>query len=760
MSLLIKALKQAERRHQEALQQVTEEAAAVEAAQSAETTRPPAAPSGGSAPGSSEPDGAGVPQVSAPAPSDPVTPHDWPSTGLALEPRLPSVERADEPGSAEQPAEPAGTVPQAGAPAAAASADEGPSAGAAVGDRAAAADDGAPARGGLLGMVPARMEAPAVRVDAAAHHEPLTVAPAPVAAAPVADGPPVRPATRAAGAARSRPGARGLALLGLAAGAAGVAAWLWLEMQPAAPRPAPPPLQGTAPAGLLPPLGEPGPAPSDGPGPGPVAEAPSMAAAPGLAPAPASVVPSPATVVPPAAVVPSATVAPPPATAAAGNAVPADPVPAPAVPPPVAADARAVASVPPAVGSGPAGARPAPAVASAMPRAPAPAAREVAGAPGPAAAARPPQAPTVRRDPAATAPARLPARAASAAPPEATVARAPSAAPAEAATDAAERPDVPAADPAGTASAPAVPRFVPSAVPGDQVARLLESAWAASLRSSASARPLYEQVLRLDRHNVDALAGLASLAARDGDRAGAERLWRRVLEVDPNDPTARAGLVTLLGPADTISQESHLRGLLARDASDPGLHYALGNVLAAQSRWAEAQQAFFAAVAGDPEQPDYLFNLAVSLERIRQPQAALPLYRKALAAADRRAAGFDPAIARSRIAALESPPAPASGAAPERADRPVPPDQADGAAQSVSGIRSGAWPLRAMAVRTLSDAPDVAAVPGPSGRADDTAPDATAVADGPTAASGVALAFAAAGGVPFAPGEAHLLGAQ
>ena len=37
---------------------------------------------------------------------------------------------------------------------------------------------------------------------------------------------------------------------------------------------------------------------------------------------------------------------------------------------------------------------------------------------------------------------------------------------------------------------------------------------------------------------------------------------------------------------------------------------------------AEAQQAFFAAVAGEPDQPDYLFNLAVSLERLRQPGAA------------------------------------------------------------------------------------------------------------------------------------------
>lgn len=213
-----------------------------------------------------------------------------------------------------------------------------------------------------------------------------------------------------------------------------------------------------------------------------------------------------------------------------------------------------------------------------------------------------------------------------------------------------------ASAPATTApptTAPDAPRFVRSSSP-EAIAALLAQAYATASKSAPAARALYEQVLKLDRSNVDALNGLATLAARDGDAVGAERLWRRVLDVDPNDAGARAGLVTLLGPSDSGSQESHLRVLLAADATDPALHYALGNVLAAQSRWAEAQQAFFAAVAGDPEQPDYLYNLAVSLERIRQPQAALPLYTKALEAAQRRAARFDPTAARGRIAAIQA----------------------------------------------------------------------------------------------------------
>ena len=213
-------------------------------------------------------------------------------------------------------------------------------------------------------------------------------------------------------------------------------------------------------------------------------------------------------------------------------------------------------------------------------------------------------------------------------------------------------------------------------MPAEQVAQLLDQAWrAASGRRGAEARRLYERVLGLDRNNVDALAGLAHLAGQDGDTAGAERGWRRVLEIDPNDPVARAGLVALLGQSDASSQESQLRGLVARDPADPAPHFALGNALASQGRWAEAQQSFFAAVAGDPDQPHYLFHPAVSLQRIRQPQAALPLYRRALQAAEARAARFDPKAAGARIAAIEAARAERAspvGSRPDRADaRPV-----------------------------------------------------------------------------------------
>ena len=64
------------------------------------------------------------------------------------------------------------------------------------------------------------------------------------------------------------------------------------------------------------------------------------------------------------------------------------------------------------------------------------------------------------------------------------------------------------------------------------------------------------------------------------------------------------------------------------------LHFTLGNQLAQQGRWAEAQQEYFKAFAAEPDNADFAYNLAVSLDHLRQPRLALEYYRRALALAE------------------------------------------------------------------------------------------------------------------------------
>jgi uncharacterized protein HemY len=93
--------------------------------------------------------------------------------------------------------------------------------------------------------------------------------------------------------------------------------------------------------------------------------------------------------------------------------------------------------------------------------------------------------------------------------------------------------------------------------------------------------------------------------------------------------------------------------MLAAQPESAPLNFALGNLYAKQARWNEAQQVYFNAVAGDTENPDYLFNLAVSLDQMRQPKLAAQHYRLALDAAERRPAAFDRERLLKRMSQLQ-----------------------------------------------------------------------------------------------------------
>jgi len=167
------------------------------------------------------------------------------------------------------------------------------------------------------------------------------------------------------------------------------------------------------------------------------------------------------------------------------------------------------------------------------------------------------------------------------------------------------------------------------------------------------ARLDYESALADEPGNRDALLGLAAVETRAQRRAAAETLYRRVLQIDPRDPHAQAGLLGLrAAQTDPVVAESRLKSLIANDSAESVLYFSLGNQFAQQSRWPEAQRAFAKAIAMDPENADYAYNYAVSLEQMRQPAAALQQYRRALTLGLRRTSSFDPATAQARVQAL------------------------------------------------------------------------------------------------------------
>jgi tetratricopeptide (TPR) repeat protein len=167
------------------------------------------------------------------------------------------------------------------------------------------------------------------------------------------------------------------------------------------------------------------------------------------------------------------------------------------------------------------------------------------------------------------------------------------------------------------------------------------------------ARSEYEEALREEPANRDALLGLAAVEVRGGLFESAEATYLRLLRADPRDANAQAGLIALRGSRmDPQVAESRVKTLLATDPQAHVLHFTLGNQFAQQERWAEAQQEYFKAFAAEPENPDFAYNLAVSLDHLRQPKLAREYYQRAVALAATRGASFDAVSARARIAQL------------------------------------------------------------------------------------------------------------
>jgi tetratricopeptide (TPR) repeat protein len=187
-----------------------------------------------------------------------------------------------------------------------------------------------------------------------------------------------------------------------------------------------------------------------------------------------------------------------------------------------------------------------------------------------------------------------------------------------------------------------------------QVNPKVESGYAAYVAGDlVKARRDYEEALRDEPANRDALLGLAALEVRGGRYEAAEALYLKVLQADPRDAEAQAALLALrAGRSDPLATESRVKSLLAVEPRAHALNFTLGNQFAQQNRWAEAQQEYLKAYAAEPDNADFAYNVAVSFDHLHQARQALDYYQRAIALARSRGASFDVAAAQARAAQL------------------------------------------------------------------------------------------------------------
>lgn len=170
---------------------------------------------------------------------------------------------------------------------------------------------------------------------------------------------------------------------------------------------------------------------------------------------------------------------------------------------------------------------------------------------------------------------------------------------------------------------------------------------------TGAAQQLYQKVLQQEPNNRDALLGLAAIAMKQKQAGQAAAYYGKLLDLDPADPEALAAQIGLQGQTDPAQSESRLKKILLQNPQADAAHFALGNLYAQQSRWAEAQQSYFRAYSSAPGNADYAFNLAVSLDHLNQGKLALDYYQRALARPG--PANFDKSSVQTRIRELLQP---------------------------------------------------------------------------------------------------------
>ena len=168
---------------------------------------------------------------------------------------------------------------------------------------------------------------------------------------------------------------------------------------------------------------------------------------------------------------------------------------------------------------------------------------------------------------------------------------------------------------------------------------------------NARAMQLYNQVLEVEPGNRNALLARAAINIQEGYVEAAIYDYRQLLLANPKDSLAMSSMLAVASysPEET---ETQLKLMIRDEPDSPYLNFALANAYGAQNRWQEAQGYYFIALKNNPEDPNYAYNLAVSLEHISQPGSAITYYRRALDNFENGLATFSRQVVDERLQVL------------------------------------------------------------------------------------------------------------
>lgn len=194
------------------------------------------------------------------------------------------------------------------------------------------------------------------------------------------------------------------------------------------------------------------------------------------------------------------------------------------------------------------------------------------------------------------------------------------------------------------------PILQPSLLNKDELQQQLLSAYQSFQRDDlVGAENKYQAVLNSVAQNRDAWLGLAAIALRQKNYLQAKIWYEKILQLNPKDTVAAGSLANIDTLIDPIAAQAKIKLLLAEDPTNAQLYFYLGTSYTQQSRWAEAREVFMRAYRATPNNADYIYNLAVTLDHLSEKTSALNFYEQALALSSGQPINFDVAQLRLRI---------------------------------------------------------------------------------------------------------------
>ncbi|WP_373019818.1 tetratricopeptide repeat protein [Thiomicrorhabdus sp.] len=168
------------------------------------------------------------------------------------------------------------------------------------------------------------------------------------------------------------------------------------------------------------------------------------------------------------------------------------------------------------------------------------------------------------------------------------------------------------------------------------------------------AKDLFEKALLENNEDIQALNGLGAVYAKLNQENKALEQYYKVLEISSDDIHAFEAIISLTGSSLSGEEwKNEIKRVLVKHPDSAILNYALGNIYAGEKDWDKAQVAYFDAHRLDETNPDYLVNLAISLDHLGQYALAEKYYTLGLVHAESKTVYFDVEQVKLRLASIK-----------------------------------------------------------------------------------------------------------